>query len=81
MSTETARASVQAALSRIAPEVDLDDVDPAADLREEADLDSLDFLSLVEALAADPGVEIPESDYARVRSLDDLVGYLATHGA
>jgi acyl carrier protein len=81
MRIDTARASVQAALSRIAPEVALDDLDPGADLREEADLDSLDFLALVEALAADPGVEIPESDYGRVRSLDDLLAYLGTHAA
>jgi len=81
MNTEEARAAVVAALDRIAPEADLDEVDPGGDLRSEIDLDSMDFLGLVEALAESTGVDIPEDDYREVRSLDGLIAYLVRRAA
>jgi len=50
-----------------------------ADLRDAVDLDSLDFLTLVERLAETTGVDVPENDYDQVRSLDGLVQYLVQH--
>lgn len=70
---------VATALSRIAPEVQLDALDPDGSLRDEADLDSMDFLALVEALHDATGVDIPEADYGRVGSLQELVSYLVAH--
>jgi len=73
-----ARAAIVAALARIAPEVDVDLLDPAADVREEADLDSVDLMNLVVALHEELGVEIPESDYDQLSTLDDMIAYLAS---
>lgn len=81
MNTEQAHDAVQNALAGIAPEVDLDWVDPHERLRDAADIDSLDFLSLVESLNKLTGVAIPETDYAKVETLDGLIGYLAAHAA
>jgi acyl carrier protein len=81
MKADQARTQVVAALSRIAPEIDPADVDPAGDLREQADLDSMDFLELVARLSDTTGVPIPEDDYARLDSLDALVAYLAERAA
>jgi len=77
MNRDEARTAVLTALSRIAPEADLEALDPGADLRTEIDLDSMDFLGLVESLAETTGVDIPEADYHDVRSLDGLVVYVA----
>ena len=55
--------TVQEEINNIAPEVDLATVDPAADLREAFDIDSMDFLNLVTALHHRTGIEIPEIDY------------------
>ncbi|MDU8911625.1 acyl carrier protein [Aestuariicoccus sp. MJ-SS9] len=63
-------------LHRIAPDIDPDDTDPAADLREEYDIDSMDFLTLVTALGKRLGLEMPEADYDQMRSFDALAGYL-----
>jgi acyl carrier protein len=79
MTDAGAREAVARVLAQIAPEAELDLVDPAADLRTELDLDSIDFLNLVEGLKEETGVEIPESDYSEVRSLDGLVAYLTVH--
>ncbi len=70
------REAVAGALRGIAPEADLDQIDPAASLREQLDLDSFDFLKLLITLQETVGVDIPEADYGRVDSLDALVAYL-----
>jgi len=64
----------------VAPDVDLDDVDGGARLRQDLELDSLDFLRLVEVIDTDTGVDIPERDYPAVATVDGLVGYLGSHG-
>jgi acyl carrier protein len=63
-------------LSAIAPEIDASTVDGSSDLQFEFDLDSMDFLNLVEGVAAATGREIPERDYAAVTTLDRFVDYL-----
>lgn len=74
---ETVHQAVAMALRGIAPEADIDQIDPGASLREQLDLDSFDFLQLLIALQQALGVDIPEADYARVDSLNALVAYLA----
>jgi acyl carrier protein len=68
-------------LGYIAPEADLATLDPSGDLREQLDLDSIDFLNFVTGLHDEVGVEIPEADYLKVRTLDGCIKYLsAGHG-
>lgn len=70
------RAGIREAFRRIAPEVDLDTIDPTAELREEADLDSVDALNLIVLLDEKLGVDIPESDYDRITTLEEMISYL-----
>lgn len=70
------RRTVLAVLCEVAPDVDPDDLDPAADLREETDIDSMDFLNLVVGLKRELGVEVPESDYRELGTLDQIVAYI-----
>lgn len=79
MTADEARAALVTVLAEIAPEADLDTVEPDAGLREELDLDSLDFLNLVEGLADRTGVVIPERDYGLLVTLTDWIGYLTSH--
>ena len=62
-------------LHRIAPDVDLDEVDRAAPLQEVADLDSMDFLNLMSGLYDETGIEVPVRDYPAVASVDGFVSY------
>jgi len=64
-------------LGNLAPEADLGTVPPDADLREALDLDSMDFLNLVMALHKRLAIDIPERDYAELRTIDDAIEYLA----
>ena len=63
-------------LAQVAPEADFEELPPGANLREELDIDSYDFLCFLVWLNEDLGVEIPESDYEQLITLDDLVAYL-----
>ncbi len=63
-------------LHKIAPEAELSEIDPAVDLREQIDLDSMDILNLVIAIHEATGVDIPEADYPQMTSLNGCVAYL-----
>jgi acyl carrier protein len=80
MNEQDARAAVHAAIGAVAPNVDLDDVDEGARLRQDLELDSLDFLRLVETIDTTTGVDIPERDYPAIATVKGLIGYLAAHG-
>ena len=77
MSREEIHAAVLAALGEVAPEADLAALAPDAELRDVLDLDSMDFLGVVQRLAETTGVEVPEADYARLATLAGCVDYLA----
>jgi acyl carrier protein len=64
-------------LGAIAPETDAAAIDPAKPLREQIDLDSMDFLNVIIRLHEVLGVEIPEKDYGMLSTLDGTVEYLA----
>ncbi|WP_024365081.1 acyl carrier protein [Arthrobacter sp. TB 26] len=80
MNEQDARAAVQSAIGKVAPDVDLAEVDEDARLRQDLELDSLDFLRLVETIDTATGVDIPERDYPEVATVKGLIGYLAAHG-
>lgn len=63
-------------LRRIAPEIDPDALSVTKPLRDQVDLDSMDWLNFLVALHDKLHVDIPESDYAKLVSLNDLVTYL-----
>jgi acyl carrier protein len=64
-------------LRRIAPEVDARSLQADVNLRDQVDLDSMDFLNFLTALHRRLGVDIPEADYSRLGTLDEAVAYLA----
>lgn len=63
-------------LGNIAPEMDLQKLDPAADLREALDIDFMDFLNFVIAVHHRLGVDILELDYPKLVTLEGAVAYL-----
>jgi acyl carrier protein len=77
MNQDELRAAVLAALGEVAPEADLTRLDGGADLRDELEIDSMDFLNLAIAVHKATGIEVPEADYPRLGTVDAWVGYLA----
>ncbi len=77
MTESEARDVLLDALREIAPEADGATLDGGVELAEQLDIDSMDFLNLVTAMSERTGLEIPERDYPKLRTLDDAVAYLA----
>jgi acyl carrier protein len=73
---ETLAATVLSLLRAIAPELEPCTLDAARPLRSQVDLDSMDWLNFLVSLHERFGVTIPEADYARLVSLNDVLDYL-----
>ncbi|MBS0511251.1 MAG: acyl carrier protein [Proteobacteria bacterium] len=70
------RTIVIATLQGIAPEVEEAGLRPDRPLRQQVDLDSMDWLNFLIGLAEKLKVEIPEADYRKLVTVNDLVAYL-----
>ncbi len=63
-------------ISDIAPDEDLSGIKPDIRLRDQLQLDSMDFLDIVMELRKRHGIEVPEADYMQLASLDSCAEYL-----
>ena len=70
------REVVLRALNNVAPEVDLGSIDAARDLRDQIDIDSVDFLNFVIGLHKELGTEIPDADVPKLATLNGCIAYL-----
>ena len=77
MNRDEIRLNVLSVLRTIAPEMDAAGLDPGTNLREQLDIDSMDFLNFVIRLHERFQVDVPEADYGRLLTLDDCVEYLS----
>ncbi len=70
------RTVVIATLKTIAPEVEEGDLRTDRPLRNQVDLDSMDWLNFLIGLHEKLKVDIPEADYAKLVTLGDVLDYL-----
>ncbi|MDR0647300.1 MAG: acyl carrier protein [Puniceicoccales bacterium] len=63
-------------IAEIAPDEDLSNLKDDVRLRDQLELDSMDFLDIVMELRKKYGIEIPEDDYGHLESLQSCVDYL-----
>lgn len=64
-------------IADIAPDEDVSSLDDKKSLREQLDLDSMDFLDIVMELRKRHKVEVPQEDYPKLASLESCVAYLS----
>ena len=79
LSIDEATEVVKAAVTEVAPDAadDLPGIDPTVDLWDELELDSMDHQNVMVAIYNKTGVDIPEREYARLRTLGDLARHLS----
>ena len=77
MTTTEIKRVVLQVLSDIAPEAANATLDDSESLREQLDLDSMDFLNFVIGLHRALHIDIPETDYPKIQTMADLTSYLA----
>jgi acyl carrier protein len=71
------KAAIFAGLATIAPECDPAGLLPDAHIRRTLDIDSYDFLNLLIGLHKKLGVDIPEADYGKLNTLNEMIAYLS----
>jgi acetyltransferase len=77
MHDDEIRDAVRAVIESVAPGAGLQALRPDRPLREQVDLDSMDWLNVLAALQERLAIAIPEYDYGRLDTLDAIVGYVA----
>ncbi|MFC3166017.1 acyl carrier protein [Ciceribacter thiooxidans] len=77
MTAQDIENAVKAELRRIAPDIDPAEVVPDRSLREQYDLDSIDFLNLMAAVGKRFDLPMPEEDYPRLATISAIVAYIA----
>ena len=77
MQNDEIRDAVRSVIGSVAPGADLAALRPDRPLREQIDLDSMDWLNVIVGFHQRFGVDIPEADYAKLVTLDGIVSYLA----
>ena len=68
---------VRGIIAEIAPDEDVQKLKVDIPLREQLDLDSMDFLDIVMELRKQYSIEVPEADYPKLESLSSCADYLA----
>ena len=76
MTRDEVRQAVVDIINDILPEGDCSGVDAGKKLRDQLDLDSMDFLDIVMELRKAYKVEVPEADYPQLATLNSCVEYL-----
>jgi acyl carrier protein len=79
MTQDDIRGEVLSVLTTIAPEVEADEIRDDVLLREQVDLDSMDWLNFLVGVHKRLNVDIPESAYKSLRTLTDVVRYVEQH--
>ncbi len=69
--------AVKDIIATIAPDEELDGLTLTEPLREQIELDSMDFLDIVMELRKRYGVNVPEEDYPELATLEGCANYLA----
>lgn len=77
MSPEEVKQIVIDIIADVAPDEEVDGINPSESLRDQLDLDSMDFLDIVMELRKRHQVEVPSEDYPQLATLDSCVAYLS----
>ena len=77
MNREQLAARVLELVTEIAPDVEPASVIPGIDFRDQFDFDSMDTLNFAIALNRELGVDVPETEYSQLASVDKCIAYLA----
>ncbi len=76
MKAEKIRAMILEVIHEIVPDEDLSNLKPDVRIRDQIEMDSMDFLDIIMELRKRYGITVPEDDYIKLSTLDGSVAYL-----
>jgi acyl carrier protein len=77
MTREETRKAISDIIADIAPDEDLSNLDDNEPIRDQIELDSMDFLDIVMELRKRYKIEVPEEDYPQMNTMNGCVEYLS----
>jgi acyl carrier protein/GNAT superfamily N-acetyltransferase len=78
MDASRIQAEILGILKSLSPQIDVRAIKPGHPLRRQIDLDSMDWLNVIVSIDDRLHVDIPETDYGKLDTLDAIVAYVAT---
>jgi len=76
MTKEEIREAIYNIISEIVPDEDLNNLDDNETIRDQIELDSMDFLDIVLELRKRYKANVPEEDYPKLATINSCVEYL-----
>ena len=76
MTADEIRSLILEVIHEIVPDEDLSDLKPDVRIRDQIEMDSMDFLDIIMELRKRYGITVPEDDYMKLSTLDGSVEYL-----
>jgi acyl carrier protein len=76
MTASQIRAIILEVIGQILPDEDLSKLKGDVRIRDQVEMDSMDFLDIIMELRKRYGIEVPEEDYVNLATLDSAVAYL-----
>jgi acyl carrier protein len=76
MTASQIRAVILEVIGQILPDEDLSKLKGDVRIRDQVEMDSMDFLDIIMELRKRYGIEVPEEDYLNLATLDGAVAYL-----
>lgn len=77
MNTDEIKKVIIEQILEVAPEISEDEIDDNKNIQRSLEIDSFDFLKILTALNEKLGVEVPEADYGKVDTLENMVLYFS----
>jgi acyl carrier protein len=76
MTASQIRAIIVEVIGQILPDEDLSKLKGDVRIRDQVEMDSMDFLDIIMELRKRYGIEVSEEDYMKLATLDSAVAYL-----
>jgi acyl carrier protein len=76
MTKQEVKSVLMEIVAEIIPDEDLTGLKDDIPIREQVELDSMDFLDIIMELRKRYGIEVPEDDYMQLATIDSSVAYL-----
>jgi len=80
MTKEELKTIIIKEILEIAPDIEEDEIKPNENIQRSLEIDSFDFLKILTAMNEKVGVEVPETDYANVDTLEKMTEYFLNKG-
>jgi len=75
MKKDEIKSAIIKTILKVAPDIEEDEIELDANIQRSLEIDSFDFLKILTSMNEEFGVEVPEADYSKVDTLENMANY------